>query len=138
MIGVLPRSLWVWRVPSVQRCSHRLFRFSFLDTFHLSFLTFNTIFSNGCQPFQGVGYVSHPARCRREPCLTRQPGKLFGNKEMRLLMLGLDAAGKTSMWRPLYLWSYPLTYSVAILYKLKLNQSVTTIPTGVLSCRISL
>ena len=24
------------------------------------------------------------------------PGKIFGNKEMRLLMLGLDAAGKTS------------------------------------------
>lgn len=24
------------------------------------------------------------------------PGRLFGNKEMRLLMLGLDAAGKTS------------------------------------------
>lgn len=23
-------------------------------------------------------------------------GKIFGNKEMRLLMLGLDAAGKTS------------------------------------------
>ena len=23
-------------------------------------------------------------------------GKLFGNKEMRILMLGLDAAGKTS------------------------------------------
>lgn len=23
-------------------------------------------------------------------------GRLFGNKEMRLLMLGLDAAGKTS------------------------------------------
>ncbi|GAB1521614.1 ADP-ribosylation factor, Arf Arf6 [Rhizoctonia solani] len=37
---------------------------------------------------------------------------MFGNKEMRLLMLGLDAAGKTT-----------------ILYKLKLNQSVTTIPT---------
>jgi len=36
----------------------------------------------------------------------------FGNKEMRILMLGLDAAGKTT-----------------ILYKLKLNQSVTTIPT---------
>ena len=28
------------------------------------------------------------------------PGRLFGNKEMRLLMLGLDAAGKTS-WSPL-------------------------------------
>jgi hypothetical protein len=25
-------------------------------------------------------------------------GKLFGNKEMRLLMLGLDAAGKTSQF----------------------------------------
>lgn len=39
-------------------------------------------------------------------------GKLFGSKEMRLLMLGLDAAGKTT-----------------ILYKLKLGQDVTTIPT---------
>ncbi|KAB5588274.1 ADP-ribosylation factor(Arf)/Arf-like (Arl) small GTPase family protein [Ceratobasidium theobromae] len=48
-------------------------------------------------------------------CWTRADcvlAKLFGNKEMRLLMLGLDAAGKTT-----------------ILYKLKLNQSVTTIPT---------
>ncbi|KAN0091113.1 Tryptophan synthase beta subunit-like PLP-dependent enzyme [Tylopilus felleus] len=44
---------------------------------------------------------------------SHQPlARLFGNKEMRLLMLGLDAAGKTT-----------------ILYKLKLNQSVTTIPT---------
>lgn len=38
--------------------------------------------------------------------------KYFGSKEMRLLMLGLDAAGKTT-----------------ILYKLKLGQDVTTIPT---------
>jgi len=38
--------------------------------------------------------------------------KIFGNREMRILMLGLDAAGKTT-----------------ILYKLKLGQSVTTIPT---------
>ncbi|BEI88963.1 ARF/SAR superfamily [Cutaneotrichosporon oleaginosum] len=45
--------------------------------------------------------------------LSKTFGKfLFGNKEMRILMLGLDAAGKTT-----------------ILYKLKLNQSVTTIPT---------
>ncbi|KAJ7188345.1 ADP-ribosylation factor family-domain-containing protein [Mycena filopes] len=44
--------------------------------------------------------------------LSKALGKIFGNKEMRLLMLGLDAAGKTT-----------------ILYKLKLNQSVTTIPT---------
>jgi ADP-ribosylation factor protein 6 len=44
--------------------------------------------------------------------LSKALGCLFGSKEMRLLMLGLDAAGKTM-----------------ILYKLKLNQSVTTIPT---------
>ncbi|KAI8346669.1 ADP-ribosylation factor family-domain-containing protein [Mortierella sp. GBAus27b] len=44
--------------------------------------------------------------------LSKAIAKIFGNKEMRILMLGLDAAGKTT-----------------ILYKLKLNQSVTTIPT---------
>eukprot|EP01107_Rhizomastix_libera_P018515 TRINITY_DN964_c0_g1_i1.p1 TRINITY_DN964_c0_g1~~TRINITY_DN964_c0_g1_i1.p1 ORF type:complete len:175 (-),score=11.14 TRINITY_DN964_c0_g1_i1:66-590(-) len=38
--------------------------------------------------------------------------KLFGNKELRVLMLGLDNAGKTT-----------------ILYKLKLGQNVSTIPT---------
>ncbi|MCJ1448620.1 MAG: ADP-ribosylation factor, Arf Arf6 [Stictis urceolatum] len=44
--------------------------------------------------------------------MSKVMGKLFGTKEMRLLMLGLDAAGKTT-----------------ILYKLKLDQDVTTIPT---------
>jgi ADP-ribosylation factor 6 len=38
--------------------------------------------------------------------------RLFSNKQLRILMLGLDAAGKTT-----------------ILYKLKLNDSVNTIPT---------
>jgi len=38
--------------------------------------------------------------------------QLFGKKEMRILMVGLDAAGKTT-----------------ILYKLKLGEIVTTIPT---------
>ena len=43
--------------------------------------------------------------------------KLWGKKEMRILMVGLDAAGKTT-----------------ILYKLKLGEIVTTIPTiGMLS-----
>jgi len=43
---------------------------------------------------------------------TKLFGKLFGKKEMRILMVGLDAAGKTT-----------------ILYKLKLGEVVTTIPT---------
>ncbi|XP_063928999.1 ADP-ribosylation factor 2 isoform X2 [Zophobas morio] len=38
--------------------------------------------------------------------------RLFGRKQMRILMVGLDAAGKTT-----------------ILYKLKLGEIVTTIPT---------
>lgn len=38
--------------------------------------------------------------------------RFWGKKEMRILMVGLDAAGKTT-----------------ILYKLKLNEVVTTIPT---------
>jgi len=38
--------------------------------------------------------------------------KLFGSKDVRILMVGLDAAGKTT-----------------ILYKLKLGEVVTTIPT---------
>nr|ADI46685.1 ADP-ribosylation factor [Monascus purpureus] len=45
--------------------------------------------------------------------VSKMMAKIFGTKEMRILMLGLDAAGKTT-----------------ILYKLKLtNQDVTTIPT---------
>ncbi|KAI5286392.1 ADP-ribosylation factor, Arf Arf6 [Ascosphaera aggregata] len=44
--------------------------------------------------------------------VSKMLGKIFGSKEMRILMLGLDAAGKTT-----------------ILYRLKLNQDVTTIPT---------
>ena len=62
--------------------------------------------------------------------------KIFGNKEMRILMLGLDAAGKTSMFLIYYKKKLLVTndfiaihLSTAILYKLKLGQSVTTIPT---------
>jgi ADP-ribosylation factor protein 1 len=44
--------------------------------------------------------------------------RLWGKKEMRILMVGLDAAGKTT-----------------ILYKLKLGEIVTTIPTiGTSNC----
>lgn len=46
---------------------------------------------------------------------------LFGKKEMRILMVGLDAAGKTT-----------------ILYKLKLGEIVTTIPTIGMSMTVAL
>eukprot|EP00958_Prasinococcus_capsulatus_P027509 scaffold5582_cov444-Prasinococcus_capsulatus_cf.AAC.2 len=43
---------------------------------------------------------------------TKYMSRLLSKKEMRILMVGLDAAGKTT-----------------ILYKLKLGEIVTTIPT---------
>lgn len=49
---------------------------------------------------------------------TKLFSRLFAKKEMRILMVGLDAAGKTT-----------------ILYKLKLGEIVTTIPTiGMFFC----
>ena len=64
-------------------------------------------------------------------------GKIFGSREMRLLMLGLDAAGKTSESPAILATSKQLPAQtetdnesrVAILYKLKINSDVTTIPT---------
>ena len=77
--------------------------------------------------------------------------KMFGNKELRILMLGLDSAGKTSTGPPTRTRCRTRTRvrvgprriahhsatrvrrrsraPAAILYKLKLNQQVTTIPT---------
>ncbi|KAH9826195.1 ARF/SAR superfamily [Teratosphaeria destructans] len=62
--------------------------------------------------------------------ISKMMAKIFGSKEMRLLMLGLDAAGKTSM-RPVRAGTenVGLTEIPAILYKLKLDSDVTTIPT---------
>ncbi|KAK5800551.1 hypothetical protein VI817_002763 [Penicillium citrinum] len=67
--------------------------------------------------------------------VSKMMGKIFGTKEMRILMLGLDAAGKTSKDTFFFGIGYInstqlLTWTLAILYKLKLsNQDVTTIPT---------
>ena len=86
------------------------------------------------------------AVCRRRTAtmggqISKMMGRIFGSKEMRLLMLGLDAAGKTSeplnCHTPAFLRNPIITSSsmtdsctlAAILYKLKLNQDVTTIPT---------
>jgi len=75
-------------------------------------------------PFQQVGWgflEDDPFRCSSEGETNQlKMGNvfatlfkgLFGKKEMRILMVGLDAAGKTT-----------------ILYKLKLGEIVTTIPT---------
>jgi GTPase SAR1 family protein len=57
---------------------------------------------------------------------TKLFSRLFAKKEMRILMVGLDAAGKTT-----------------ILYKLKLGEIVTTIPTigehlGLYACNVCL
>ncbi|KAJ0980562.1 hypothetical protein J5N97_008817 [Dioscorea zingiberensis] len=53
-----------------------------------------------------------PARVKMGLSFTKLFSRLFAKKEMRILMVGLDAAGKTT-----------------ILYKLKLGEIVTTIPT---------
>jgi len=69
--------------------------------------------SSGCGPTVHLCPVSDFfPRARMGLTLSSVFGRLFGKKQMRILMVGLDAAGKTT-----------------ILYKLKLGEIVTTIPT---------
>merc|ERR1711916_56239 len=56
-------------------------------------------------------WSTFPAAPTMGSSFTKALSKMFGKKEMRILMVGLDAAGKTT-----------------ILYKLKLGEIVTTIP----------
>lgn len=63
-------------------------------------------------------------------CFGRLVEKAKGVKEVRLLMLGLDNAGKTSKKSLNYSINFISSVSLAILYKLKFNQTVTTIPTA--------
>merc|ERR1711892_1372222 len=64
----------------------------------------------------GEQLLSESSKVKQSPTmgltLSSVFGRLFGKKQMRILMVGLDAAGKTT-----------------ILYKLKLGEIVTTIPT---------
>eukprot|EP00850_Spirogloea_muscicola_P007384 SM000037S13519 [mRNA] locus=s37:386077:386629:- [translate_table: standard] len=71
------------------------------------------------RPIEARGRVErcphpHPLALPRQHTSSRRRRhqRLFSKKEMRILMVGLDAAGKTT-----------------ILYKLKLGEIVTTIPT---------
>lgn len=45
--------------------------------------------------------------------VSKMMGKIFGTKEMRILMLGLDAAGKTSMITTVVCLSFGLNLIVA-------------------------
>lgn len=53
--------------------------------------------------------------------------KIFGKKEIRILMLGLDASGKTS--KLIECLFHLMIYVSGILYRLKLGQSIKSIPT---------
>uniref|UniRef100_A0A914IG71 ADP-ribosylation factor 6 n=1 Tax=Globodera rostochiensis TaxID=31243 RepID=A0A914IG71_GLORO len=59
-----------------------------------------------------AGTAKHWKRLAPSKIMGNFLSKIFGKKEIRILMLGLDAAGKTS-----------------ILYRLKLGQSIKSIPT---------
>ncbi|CAA0822348.1 ADP-ribosylation factor A1F [Striga hermonthica] len=64
-------------------------------------------------PFpKSISFFCAPSQYKMGLSFTKLFSRLFAKKEMRILMVGLDAAGKTT-----------------ILYKLKLGEIVTTIPT---------
>ncbi|XP_013145319.1 PREDICTED: ADP-ribosylation factor 1 [Papilio polytes] len=69
-----------------------------------------------CSVFRHISYICFRKydlkSCKMGNMFANLFKGLFGKKEMRILMVGLDAAGKTT-----------------ILYKLKLGEIVTTIPT---------
>ncbi|XP_008796507.2 ADP-ribosylation factor 1-like [Phoenix dactylifera] len=60
----------------------------------------------------GFSLQFHPSAAAMGLAISRMVRMLFAKREMRILMVGLDAAGKTT-----------------ILYKLKLGEVITTIPT---------
>ncbi|KAK4491342.1 hypothetical protein RD792_002078 [Penstemon davidsonii] len=84
----------------------------------------STCATSGEGLYEGLDWLSNNIANKTENMglsFTKLFSRLFAKKEMRILMVGLDAAGKTT-----------------ILYKLKLGEIVTTIPTiGMLMLTIS-
>ncbi|CAN1187466.1 ADP-ribosylation factor 2, partial [Linum perenne] len=84
-------------------------RFKASLCFLLSFLSLRVFTSS---PIPSAKGSNHQRKRKMGLTFTKLFSRLFAKKEMRILMVGLDAAGKTT-----------------ILYKLKLGEIVTTIPT---------
>uniref|UniRef100_A0A6N2KWV6 Leucine-rich repeat-containing N-terminal plant-type domain-containing protein n=2 Tax=Mesangiospermae TaxID=1437183 RepID=A0A6N2KWV6_SALVM len=72
----------------------------------------STCATSGEGLYEGLDWLSNNIANKMGLSFTKLFSRLFAKKEMRILMVGLDAAGKTT-----------------ILYKLKLGEIVTTIPT---------
>uniref|UniRef100_A0A6N2LLQ3 ADP-ribosylation factor n=1 Tax=Salix viminalis TaxID=40686 RepID=A0A6N2LLQ3_SALVM len=72
----------------------------------------STCATSGDGLYEGLDWLSNNIANKMGLSFTKLFSRLFAKKEMRILMVGLDAAGKTT-----------------ILYKLKLGEIVTTIPT---------
>ena len=80
----------------------------FSSSIHLALRVFNLHFTE----FSEAQTTSPRSPANMGLTFSKLFDRLWGKKEMRILMVGLDAAGKTT-----------------ILYKLKLGEIVTTIPT---------
>uniref|UniRef100_A0A0A0LK50 ADP-ribosylation factor n=1 Tax=Cucumis sativus TaxID=3659 RepID=A0A0A0LK50_CUCSA len=109
-------SLHTLQYTSVQLSEDFFFDFELLDVFGGSMVLYE---STGASDDHNSDLTLSHALCRTSALRTEMGltfgklfSRLFAKKEMRILMVGLDAAGKTT-----------------ILYKLKLGEIVTTIPT---------
>ena len=135
--GIFSNFLKIWASPSRDNFSHS----------HRNwYQSISATRSVSCR-FRGVS-------CNNNPCASNQPEttmglhfsriweRMFGKKEMRILMVGLDAAGKVHEGNYFVLSTglencsflmYPqfplIDFQTTILYKLKLGEVVTTIPT---------
>ncbi|KAK7250573.1 hypothetical protein RIF29_33089 [Crotalaria pallida] len=98
---------WAYKIPSHALIS-RYFKAS-SSSFTLSLPLFLSLFPD---PIRVSGSKRSDPEGEMGLTFTKLFSRLFAKKEMRILMVGLDAAGKTT-----------------ILYKLKLGEIVTTIPT---------